>query len=168
MKMYITTGTTDYLTKLKNDYPAENMLLLENEDSAILLHETAGKSVFNEPREYEVLDSVGDFGGKFAVCNNIPVTDEGRPIFEYRFNQRARLIEKEPGFVAIRVLRPLSNDTYIIMTLWESEKHFNAWQQSKAYEKAHQKRGKQEGMDQQKTIFPRPSYVTTYIIPEQH
>jgi heme-degrading monooxygenase HmoA len=168
VKMYITTGTTDYLTKLKNDHPAEKMLLLENEDYTILLHETMGKSVFNEPREYEVLDSVGDLGGKFAVCNNIPVTDEGRPIFEYRFNQRARLIEKEPGFVAIRVLRPLSNDTYIIMTLWESEKHFKNWQQSKAYEKAHQKRGKQEEIEQQKTIFPRPSYVTTYIIPKQN
>jgi heme oxygenase (mycobilin-producing) len=164
MKIYITTGTLDYLMKLKNDYPTEKMLLLEGEDYAVLLHETAGEPLFNEPRKYDVLDSTGDFGGKFAVFNNIPVTEEGRPIFEYRFSQRARLIEKEPGFVAIRVLRPLSNDTYIIMTLWESEKHFKGWQQSKA----HQKRGKQEEIIQQKTIFPRPSYVTTYIIPKQN
>lgn len=74
----------------------------------MLIHETEGNSLFHEPRPYEVLDAVGLLGGEFIVCNNIPVTDEGRPLFEHRFNQRARLIEKEPGFVAIRVLRPLN------------------------------------------------------------
>lgn len=113
---------------------------------------------------YEVLDAVGPLGGSFVVCNNIPVTDEGRPLFEHRFQQRARLIEKEPGFVAIRVLRPLKSDTYVIMTMWENESAFRRWQQSKAYEKAHQKRGTEKAIDQQRSIFPRSSYVTTYAV----
>jgi heme-degrading monooxygenase HmoA len=167
-KMYITTGTLEYLQKLKEEDPNANMLLLEGEDNAVLLHETSEETVFVEPRQYEVLDAVGPLGGSFAVFNNIPVTDEGKPLFEYRFSQRARLIEKEPGFVAIRVLRPLSNDTYIIMTLWESEEHFKNWQRSKAYEKAHE-RGKVAKQDeQQPTIFPRPSYVTMYTVVRQN
>jgi heme-degrading monooxygenase HmoA len=163
-KIFITNGTIDYLHQLRERYPSETMLLLSEGDGALLVHETDGETVFNEPRPYEVLDAAGELGGAFAVFNNIPVTDEGRPLFEHRFSQRARLIEKEPGFVAIRVLRPLKSDTYIIMTLWENETAFKNWQQSKAYEKAHQKRGTEEGSGQQPSIFPRPSYVTTYVI----
>lgn len=163
-KMYITTGTLEYLHSVKEKYANENMVLLEGGDYAVLLHETDGETVFQEPRHYEVLDAVGELGGAFAVFNNIPVTDEGRPLFEYRFSQRARLIEKEPGFVAIRVLRPLSNDTYIIMTFWEGKEHFQNWQRSKAYEKAHERREAAKQEEQQPTIFPRPSYVTTYTV----
>jgi heme-degrading monooxygenase HmoA len=161
-KLYITTGTTDYLKKVKDMHANETMLLLESGEDAVLIHETDGETVFKEPRCYEVIDAVGELGGAFVVCNNIPVTDEGRPLFEYRFQQRARLIEHEPGFVAIRVLRPLSNDTYIIMTLWEGKEHFEHWQRSKAFAKAHEQR-KEEQQSQQK-IFPRPSYVTTYSV----
>ncbi|MFC4322280.1 antibiotic biosynthesis monooxygenase family protein [Litchfieldia salsa] len=164
MNFYITQGTPNYLNKIVTQYPNEELIIYQNEDRCILIHETSGDTIFSEPRKYEVVDSVGEFLTEgFIVCNNIPVTDEGRPIFEYRFKNRAGLIEKEPGFIAIRVLRPLNSDTYIIMTMWESEKDFKNWQQSKAYEQAHKKRGTSEGIDHQKTYFPRPSYVTTYI-----
>ncbi|MCZ0755997.1 antibiotic biosynthesis monooxygenase family protein [Anoxybacillus sp. J5B_2022] len=164
MKMYITTGTLDYLQNLKEKYANKPMLLLEGSDTALLLHETDGETVFQEPRHYEVLDAAGELGGTFAVLNNIPVTEEGRPLFEYRFSQRARLIEKEPGFVAIRVLRPLSNDTYIIMTLWKEKQHFENWQRSKAFERAHGQREAAPQEEKQPTIFPRPSYVTKYTV----
>jgi heme oxygenase (mycobilin-producing) len=164
-KMYITTGTKDYLQQLKNSHPGETMLLLEGEEDAVLLHETAGETVFQEPRAYEVIDAVGPLAGAFVVCNNIPVTDEGRPLFEYRFQQRTRLIEQEPGFAAIRVLRPLSNDTYIIMTLWDGKEHFERWQRSQAFTKAHQqgKETKPAGL----RLFPRPSYVMTYVVAKE-
>ncbi|MFB5165225.1 antibiotic biosynthesis monooxygenase [Parageobacillus toebii] len=165
-KMYITTGTTDYLQKVKDMHANETMLLLEREEDAVLIHETDGETVFKEPRRYEVIDAVGELGGAFVVCNNIPVTDEGRPLFEHRFVQRARLIENEPGFVAIRVLRPLSNDTYIIMTLWEGKEHFENWQRSKAFTKAHEQRKEEQKPSQQK-IFPRPSYITVYSVVQE-
>lgn len=164
-KMYITTGTADYLQKVKDMHKNETMLLLESGEDAVLLHETDGETVFKEPRCYEVIDASGELGGAFVVCNNIPVTDEGRPLFEHRFQQRARLIENEPGFVAIRVLRPLSNDTYVIMTLWEGKEHFEQWQRSNAFAKAHERR-KDEQKPSRK-IFPRPSYVTTYSVVQE-
>jgi heme oxygenase (mycobilin-producing) len=99
--------------------------------------------------------------------NNIPVTDEGRPLFEDRFLNRPRMIENEPGFVAIRVLRPLSSNTYTILTVWENEGAFENWQKSKAYEHTHKKRGTEAGIDSAKpNIFESASYVTKYYIGE--
>lgn len=162
--IYITTGTLAYLQTVKEAYANEKMVLLDGGDAAVLVHETEGETVFHEPRRYEVIEAVGELGGAFVVCNNIPVTEEGRPLFEYRFSQRARLIETEPGFVAIRVLRPLSNDTYIIMTCWEGKEHFENWQRSKAFERAHGKRETAPHEEKQPSIFPRPSYVTKYTV----
>ena len=117
---------------------------------------------------YEVLDAVGEMTGNdgFVVCNNIAVTEEGRPIFEHRFQNRAGLIEKEPGFRAIRILRPLTDDTYIIMTMWENEESFQAWQQSQSFERAHQKRPARPSSEPQKSIFASPSFVTTFTVGE--
>ncbi|WP_315971329.1 antibiotic biosynthesis monooxygenase [Paenibacillus sp. N3.4] len=115
---------------------------------------------------YEAIDAVASFtGGGYVVLNNIPVTEEGRAEFEDRFMNRARKVEDEPGFIAIRVLRPLNSDTYVIMTVWQSEQNFTDWQQSQAYGHAHRKRDASEGITQQKpSIFPRPSFVTTFLI----
>jgi len=168
MKIYMARGTYDFLKKIKKKHSNENMVAMQNTESALLIHETAGASIFKEPRSYEVIDSSGTFNDAgFAVLNNIPVTDEGRPLFEHRFKNRAGLIENEPGFTAIRVLRPLESNTYIILTLWKDEKSFKNWQNSKAYEKAHEKRGTESGIDKTPNIFSSPSYVTQYYIPEE-
>lgn len=166
MKVYMTTGTLDFLSKKKTSHPTETMLLLERDGEGLLYHEGADKTLFETPRNYESIDSVGDpTKGAFVVFNNIPVSDEGRPVFEYRFKKRAGLIEKEPGFAAIRVLRPLSSDTYIIATFWDEEASFKEWQSSQAYNKAHEKRGTENGVDKEEpSIFLRPSYVTTYTV----
>lgn len=165
MNLYITSGTADYLLRFKEKHPGETLVLMNNNDSSILVHETDGNSLFNEPRRYEIIDSAGslDHAG-FAVLNNIPVTDEGRPLFEDRFLNRPRMIENEPGFVAIRVLRPLSSNTYTILTVWENEGAFENWQKSKAYEHAHKKRGTEAGA--KPNIFESASYVTKYYIGE--
>ncbi|MBS2968266.1 antibiotic biosynthesis monooxygenase [Metabacillus sp. KIGAM252] len=164
MNLYMTFGTADYLEGIVKSNSNETMLLMHTDDNAMLIHETDGETVLKEPKKYEVLDSSGSFEqAGFAVLNNIPVTEEGKPLFEQRFSERARMIENEPGFAAIRVLRPLRDDTYVILTLWEDEASFKNWQQSKAYEHAHKKRGTSDGVDQ-KSIFPRPSYVTTYQV----
>ncbi|MDM5187398.1 antibiotic biosynthesis monooxygenase [Bacillus sp. DX4.1] len=116
--------------------------------------------------QYDVLDAVGEFKGQagFIVCNNISVTEEGRATFENRFQNRAGLIENEPGFQAIRVLRPLTDDTYVILTMWESEQNFKDWQESQSFERAHKKRPAQASAEPQKSIFSRPSFVTTFDV----
>lgn len=169
MYIYRTFGTIDFLSKLKSAHRHETMLLMTGEDDqSLLLHETESKSLFNEGTGYEVIDHAGSLKGPgFAVFNNIPVNDEGRTTFEYRFKNRARLIEQEPGFCAIRVLRPIKHDTYVILTIWESETDFQNWQSSKAYNEAHKNRGTSEGIDKQ-SIFLRPSYVTKYTVLDEN
>lgn len=166
-KVYITNGTENYLGKLANEHLQENTLLLVSPDNAALLHETEGDTFFKEGRNYEVLDSVGEVvKNGFAVFNNIPVTEEGRPLFEHRFKNRAGKIETEPGFLALRVLRPTNSDTYVIFTLWEDEKSFLNWKESNSFKTAHKKQGTSEGLDQQKQVFPRPSYITSFRVKE--
>lgn len=163
MNIYLTSGTPEFMLSLKEKHANEKMVVLHGEGNAVLLHETSGTTVFQTPRKYEVIDSSGELSDQgYFVFNNIPVTDEGRPIFEHRFKNRARAIEDEPGFIAIRVLRPIDTDTYVILTEWTGPGSFEAWQTSQAYNKAHEKRGTDEGFDKRPNIFSSASYVTTY------
>ncbi|MBY0095264.1 antibiotic biosynthesis monooxygenase family protein [Mesobacillus maritimus] len=169
MNFYITSGTIDYLTKLKNKYLNENMLLLtgsEDDFQAVILHETKHKTVFNHPRKYEVIDSIGSFEkATYVVMNNIPVTDEGKPLFEYQFKNRQRKIEHQPGFVAIRLLRPLSSNTYVILTLWENKRAYENWKSSDSFLESHKKQTKSNEA-KSIAIFAGLSYLTTYSIAE--
>lgn len=167
MNVFMTNGTFDYLLKIKESYRNEQMLLMAKEDAALLLHETNGETIFKEPRRYETIEAVGTFeNAGYVVMNHIPVTDEGRPLFEHRFKNRDGAIDKQPGFVGIRVLRPLSSDTYVILTLWKNEEDFEGWKQSGDFRKSHQK-GSQgnEGGKPPRKIFSGASYVTKYYIP---
>jgi heme oxygenase (mycobilin-producing) len=169
MNVFMTGGTFDFLVKIKESHADESMLLMMKEDNALLLHETENSTVFKEPRSYEVLDSVGAFEkARFVVMNNIPVSDEGRPLFEHRFKNRDRSVEKMPGFVAIRVLRPLSSDTYVIATFWEDESNFEGWKKSDSFGKSHQKSApNSDGGLSPKKMFSGSSYVTKYYLPEE-
>ncbi len=114
-------------------------------------------------KRYEIFSETGALSSKgYVVMNNIPVTAEGRDTFEERFKNRAGLVETAPGFQALRILRPLDDDTYVVMTIWENEESFVNWQTSQSYENAHKNRGTSKGLAT--SIFPRPSFVTTYHV----
>jgi heme oxygenase (mycobilin-producing) len=161
MNMYITYGTTDYLSSYQEKY--DQALLLEGDSNSALVLESDGENPFTEKHEYEIMNQRGSLSGAgFVVMNHIPVSDEGRSIFEDRFQNRAGLVESEPGFVGIRILRPLHQDPYIVMTIWESQADFISWQQSKAYQEAHKDRGTSKGMPE--TLFTGKSFVKEYMV----
>lgn len=163
MQLYKWTGPQDQAEALLESLSNAQFTYLKNDDETVLLYETDGGPGLKASEAYEVLNTVGDFAdGHYAVFNNIPVADEGRELFESRFQNRAGMVEKEPGFAAIRVLRPLDSDVYVILTLWEDKQSFIDWQQSQAYGQAHAKRGTEEGIDKRPNIFPRSSFVTSY------
>ena len=158
MKLYKWLGSEQETDTLKEN----GWFVLTSGSDAVAINEQE-IPVGEQVEAYEVLDQKGQLEvGAFAVFNNIPVTEEGRELFEPRFQNRAGLVEKEPGFAAIRILRPLDSDTYVILTMWEDESAFTTWQSSQAYSHAHKKRGTSEGIDKRPNIFPRPSFVTTY------
>jgi heme oxygenase (mycobilin-producing) len=163
MNVYITTGSFEYLKGLEMRYPSESMVTMINEDSALLLHETNKTSVFKEPRKYEVLGSSGLIGKEgYVVMNNIPVTEESCPLFEHQFKNLPSQLEKEMGPIAIRILRPLSSNTYIIVTIWESARTFDDSKTlldseiKKGYENVHSS-----------NIFTSAPYISKYTIPTQ-
>lgn len=161
MNVYITTGTYDFLKGIQKKYPAEGMVMMAGSRGALLFHETNGASLFKEPRKYEVLDSAGSIKDEgFAALNYIAVTDEGRPVFEHGVKDSLKNIKSEPGFMAVRVLRPLSANTYVILTVWERERDFLLWQGTSSYTKVND-----EG-DINLKIFSTAPYINTYAITE--
>ncbi len=68
MNIYMTNGTYRFMKKLKEDHLDQNLTLLQNAESTLLLHETEGKSIFQQPRKYEVIDSSGELKQKRFRC----------------------------------------------------------------------------------------------------
>ncbi len=78
----------------------------------------------------------------FVVMNRIPVNPDYREQFEERFTNRAREVDKMPGFVRNQVLRPAKpDDPYIVLTVWQSQADFDAWVNSEAFQKGHARSG---------------------------
>jgi len=77
-----------------------------------------------------------------TVANRVYVTNEYRAEFEERFRSRAKLVDGMPGFISNQVLRPVNeDDPYIVLTLWESRKYFEAWVKSDEFVKGHARSG---------------------------
>jgi heme oxygenase (mycobilin-producing) len=73
-----------------------------------------------------------------TVMNRIAVNPDFADQFEERFLNRARMVDEMPGFVSNQVLRPVaSGDPYIVLTVWESREHFDAWVGSDAFTQGH-------------------------------
>ena len=64
---------------------------------------------------------------------HIPVNPEGQPVFEHAYKQQLMQIQNQPGLYAYRFLKPIGSDSYIILTQWQEESVFKAWQNSASY-----------------------------------
>ncbi|MBO0603360.1 antibiotic biosynthesis monooxygenase [Sporosarcina sp. E16_3] len=163
MTIYMTSGTPEFMENLKEKYASEGLIAMHGQGNSLLLHETTGKTVFQTPRRYEVVSSSGALQKNgYFVFNNIPVTDEGRPVFEHSFTDRAGAIESELGFIAFRLLRPLDSDTYIVLTEWSESTYYARWKNSSSFDKAHPLNSADAGIDNTLHIFSSAPYVTTY------
>jgi heme-degrading monooxygenase HmoA len=94
-----------------------------------------------------------------VVTNRLHVAPDYVPQFEERFRNRSRMIDDMPGFIRNQVLRPTrEGDPYIILTMWESHEHFEAWTNSDAFKKAH------SGGEAQQHIYTAPNHVEIYEV----
>lgn len=86
----------------------------------------------------------------FIVANRVPVSADWQETFEERFRKRAGQIEKQPGFVRMQVLKPVSDDApYIVLTTWDSQAAFNDWVGSEDFKLAHSNPMPKEAFDGQ-------------------
>jgi heme-degrading monooxygenase HmoA len=74
----------------------------------------------------------------YIVTNRVPVADGYQDMFEERFRNRAGQIDKQPGFVRMQVLKPVTPDTpYLVQTTWRDKAAFEAWMGSEDFKTAH-------------------------------
>lgn len=166
MNIFTTSGTPAFMESLRDKHAEEKMIVMHGTGNSLLLHETEKKTVFQTPRRYEVIASSGQFEDNgYFVFNNIPVTDEGRPVFEHRFKGRASVLDMEPGFLAFRLLRPLDSDTYTLLTEWSAHTYYTLWKNSSDYH--HFMNLSEVGIDQTPHIFTSASSITTYTAKKQ-
>lgn len=123
----MTFGTFPYLLQIANRHPDENVTLLQNETSTLLLHETKGPSIFNEPILYTVLKENGPIqnDSSFVGFHYFSISDEARPLFE--FESKHHLFKQNPLLTAFRILRPKLTNLYLIITVWKKEDDYEQW-----------------------------------------
>lgn len=161
--LYITSGTSDFLLKLLKKHEDQNLSILFSSRDTLLLHETDGKSIFQMPRKFEIFDSIGEVPKKgFALFHYIPIFEDHKPVFEHRLMNRPKIVENTHGFKALRVLRQIKNDKYLIITCWEDEISMNSWKQNKTFIDFIEKLKESEFLSVQ--MYAGSSYLTEYMI----
>ena len=75
-----------------------------------------------------------------VVANRISVAKGFEKAFEERFKNRARKVDKMPGFIRNEVLRPVGTEPYVIVTHWKNKESFEAWTESEEFKEAHKSR----------------------------
>lgn len=136
-------------------------LSAENNTTADSWYAEGLKNTLETEATHMIINQIGILPThSYVVCNNVPVLEDKQPQFEERFLKRAGKVEDEPGFEAIRILKPIHSDVNVIITFWREASFFTDWQESSAYKEAHKHRNTKQGLS--KSIFSRPSYVEYY------
>ena len=168
MNIYLTSGTRDFMESLQKRFEQDKMIIMYGAKNTVLMHETDGKTRFQTPRKYEVVASYGTLQKEgFFAFNHIPVTDDGKPIFEHRLQNRADSISAEPGLIAFRFLRPKDSDTYIVFTQWTEKKDLERWKKSPNYAYIHIDDESGAGLHKGPHIFNSAPYLATYVSKEE-
>lgn len=134
----MTNGTLEYLEKIRDNHPTITIHFMQNKTSTTVYYEDTRAPIFKEARGYDIITRIGTLDPNgYVMMKHIPVTDDGKPIFESEFKQRANKIEQVPGFCAFRVLRPLHGNTYVLFVQWNNEESYHAWLNSNAYKETY-------------------------------
>jgi len=75
----------------------------------------------------------------YIVMNRVMLKSGWEAEFEDRFKKRKGQIDKEPGFVSMKVLKPENTETpFVVLTSWESKTAFECWVKSDDFKLSHQ------------------------------
>lgn len=158
MKAFMTNGTLDFLEKLAKKHQHLHFYFMKSSSSTLAYYEADGKSVFGAGREYSILFESGKIHNEgYVVMNNIPLTEEGKPVFIDRFKRRQDAIHRMPGFQAFRLLEPVKGNAYVIFTQWASKKYFEKWKESDEFAQSHHNKAVKPP-----AYFAKRPFVSTY------
>ncbi|UOQ46819.1 antibiotic biosynthesis monooxygenase [Gracilibacillus caseinilyticus] len=129
MNGYMTNGTYEFLEKIKESHSISPFILMHNQVKSIAYYEDTASSIFETSRNYQVLTQIGQLTESgYISMTHIPVTEEGRPIFEMEYNQ---IVQDLEGVIAARVLRPFHGNQYILLIEWKDPEDFEKWKDQK-------------------------------------
>lgn len=135
----MTNGTKDLMEKIMIKHENLTIHLMNSAASTLAYYEDDKKSIFKAGRAYEIIVQNGNIEEEgYVVMNNIPLSEEGIPVFEYRFKKRQKDLNTVEGFQAFRLLKPQKGNTYVVLTQWATEEDYEAWKDSDNFTKAHQ------------------------------
>ncbi|MEE1130170.1 MAG: antibiotic biosynthesis monooxygenase family protein [Caryophanon sp.] len=160
MKIHITSGTPDFMETIRKKHDKQTMFIMHGEGNTLLVHESEKKSVFATPRSFDVVDGANDIEqrGFFAMLN-FPITDDADALLEQRLRNEGQSIASTAGLIAYRLLRPIKNDTYIMLTQWAGPASFELWQESDSYKTLF---GNMPTSSTQNLFVSKP-YITKYV-----
>jgi heme oxygenase (mycobilin-producing) len=158
MNFYITSGTLSFLKIIQNKHHAAGIILLNNPNTSMLLHESSSKSFFQSPRTFEVIEQSGELRQEgFFALHHIPVSPEDRPSFEFDLKEATNIIHQQPGLNAFRLLRPISSDSYVVLTNWSKEQDYARFDQAKLLTNK-----KLESLFNTQVLFTGKPYTATF------
>ena len=167
MNFYMTSGTGDFLQKLIEKHPNENLILLEGHGKAIVLHETTGKTIFSLPKKYEVADAFGDLQQKgYFVLYHLSIEGGRRDLFKQQFIKASDTLKKDSSLISYRLLMPKKNSEHIVfISSWGGPASYEVWANSELYKTNFESLFGMEASSVQK-IFDGESYIATYSAKE--
>jgi len=87
--------------------------------------------------------------------NAISVAEGQGDALEARFAKRTGSVDDAPGFEEFMLLRPVKgDDRYFVVTRWASEEAFQAWRESRAFQKQHRHTHEDGGTGEAKPAHP--------------
>lgn len=132
----MTNGTYAFLEKLKDEHKITPFLIMHNGEKAIAYYESNGPSIFQTSRNYEVIAEAGNLSEEgYSSILHLPITSEGRPLFEHEWKEKVTDIAQLRGVTAVRVLRPFKGREYIIFTEWTDNEAYQANKESVVIQK---------------------------------
>lgn len=163
MNFYMTSGTGDFLLKLIEKHPNENLILLEGQGKAVVLHETTGKTIFSLPKKYEVADAFGELKQKgFFVLYHLSIEGGRRDLFKQQFLKVSGTLKNNPALISYRLLVPKKNSEHVVfISAWAGPNSYEVWTKSDLYKTNFESLFGMEASSVQK-IFDGESYIATY------
>src|SRR5690625_4211973 len=132
MRAFMTTGTTAFLKQLTNDRKENTFYFMKSGMATLVYYEAnKKKSIFVSGKTYEVLQQFGTINKTgFVVMNHIPIMEEEMSVFADRTKKQLEQKKHMHGIQAVRLLKEIKSNQFIIFTQWDNEKNYKEWQKT--------------------------------------
>ncbi|AOW81224.1 antibiotic biosynthesis monooxygenase [Halodesulfurarchaeum formicicum] len=89
-----------------------------------------------------------------VVQNRFEIAPGYEEAFVERFSERRGEVESQPGFHHFQLLSPATEDTetFVSMSYWDSLSAYQAWTESEAFERAHDRDAPREMFESHPTL----------------